>query len=466
MGKKLNFSDLYAMGIGFTIGSAVFSLTGVAAMYTGGSTFLAYIAAAVAILLMMFPVIIAGSVVPRQGVSYSLSQEAFNHSMGGFYFWIFLFGRVAMLANCTAFGIYFTSVFTTLNPLIVTGAIVLIFFVANLFGLKAAAQVQKIMNIVMFGAIILFIVMGAAKMNTVFVFNSENFARGAAGGFMSAVSLLVFSLGGGMAMLELGGVVEDAEKNLPKACVAVTMTVGVLFAGIGLATLGALPIVPMPKGAAVPGTLLFKGPSSSVINAAQAIFQNSTPLLYLFIFGGACLAIATTVNGSFGWYSAAVVKASKDGWFPKWFAKENKNGAPYRVYLIFVVATIIPLFFFGVDSIGTVNTNVIKTATNLQILANIIPNFGLLSLPKLYPEIWEKSKWHMSNGTLKIVCFVPSIVAIILWCLNFKELTTDIQITLAILFVVGALYAFIGGKTFAKEKKVQATPSNMNEKIS
>ena len=64
------------MGIGFTLGSAVFSLTGVAAMYTGGSTFLAYIVGAFAIVFMMLPVIVAASIVPRQGVSYSLSKEA------------------------------------------------------------------------------------------------------------------------------------------------------------------------------------------------------------------------------------------------------------------------------------------------------------------------------------------------------------------------------------------------------
>jgi len=101
--KKLTFGELYAMGIGFTVGSAVFSLTGVAAMYTGGSTFLAYILAAVAIVFMMFPVIIAGSVVPRQGVSYSLSKEAFNDSMGGFYFWIFLIQLILLKTYGTTF---------------------------------------------------------------------------------------------------------------------------------------------------------------------------------------------------------------------------------------------------------------------------------------------------------------------------------------------------------------------------
>ena len=87
--KKLTFSELFAIGLGFTLGSAVFSLTGVSAMYTGGSTFLAYIVGAFAIFFTMLPVIIAASIVPRQGVSYSLSKEAFSPAMGGFYFWIF-----------------------------------------------------------------------------------------------------------------------------------------------------------------------------------------------------------------------------------------------------------------------------------------------------------------------------------------------------------------------------------------
>ena len=455
MNKKLTFRELFAIGLGFTLGSAVFSLTGVSAMYTGGSTFLAYIVGAFAIFFMMFPVIIAASIVPRQGVSYSLSKEAFSPAMGGFYFWIFFLGRIAMFANITAFAIFFTSVFTTLNPKLVAGAIGIIFYITNYFGLKSAAKVQRIMNIVLFLAFATFIVFGFLHMDTVFVFNKEAFLTHGASGFFSAVALLVFCMGGGMAMLELGGIVEDAERNLPKACLLITLCAGLLFAGISIATVGALPLVPMPDGAATPATLLFKGPANSVVNAAAAIFENMKPLQYFFIFGGACLAIATTVNGSFGWYSTPVQAAIKDGWAPKWFGVTNKYGVPYRIQAVYLLAALALLVFIPADGISSANTNVLKAATNLQILVNIIPNFGLLSLPKFYPEIWEKSKWHMSKGALWAVTLVPTILSIYLWWLNFRGLAVPIQYVLAILFVVGIVYTFIGYKTFAKPNKAE-----------
>jgi amino acid transporter len=452
--KKLTFSELFAIGLGFTLGSAVFSLTGVAAMQTGSSTFLAYIVGAIAIFIMMLPVIIAGSVVPRQGVSYSLSKEALCHSMGGFYFWIFFIGRIAMFANITAFAIFVTSVFTTLDPKIVAAAAGIFFYITNYFGMKTAAKTGKIMNVVLLLGYAVFIIFGIINMDTTFVFNKEYFITHGAGGFFSAVSVLVFSMGGGMSMLEMGGSVEDPERNLPKACFCITLCAGLLYAGIALATCGALPYVdPADGGTTMAGTLLFNGPSNAVINASAAIFENMTPLHYFFIFGGACLAIATTINGSFGWYAAPVQAACADGWFPKWFAVPNKYGVPYRIQAIFLIAAIAMLFFFPSEEIGTWNTNILKASTNLQILVNIIPNFALIALPKLYPEAWEKSRWHMSKGMLHFTMWVPTLVSIYLWWLNFRGLTITIQYVLIALFVVGAVYAFIGGRTFAKPKK-------------
>lgn len=451
--KKLTFSELFAIGLGFTLGSAVFSLTGVAAMYTGGSTFLAYIVGAVAIFFMMLPVIISASIVPRQGVSYSLSKEALTHSMGGFYFWIFFIGRIAMFANITALAIFITSVFTTWNPKIVAGAACVLFYVTNYFGMKTAAKAGKIMNVILLLGYAVFIVFGIINMDTTFVFNKEYFLTHGASGFLNAISLLVFCMGGGMSMLEMGGIVEQPERNLPKACFLITLCAGLLYAGISLATMGSLPYVdPSEGGSTMAGTLLFNGPSNAVINASAAMFENMKPLHYFFIFGGACLAMATTINGSYGWYSAPIQAACADGWFPKWFAVTNKHGSPYRIQFIFVLAGIIPLFFFPSSDIGTWNTNIMKASTNLQILVNIIPNFALLAVPKLYPEAWAKSRWHMSKGLLHVTMWVPTLLSIYLWWLNFRGLTIEIQYVLLALFAAGAVFAFVGGKTFAKPK--------------
>lgn len=451
--KKLTFSELFAIGIGFTLGSAVFSLTGVCAMYTGGSTFLAYIIGAVVIFILMLPTTIAGSIVPRQGVSYSLSKEAITPAIGGFWIWIFLIGRIMLLANITAFAIYFTSVFTTLNPNAVAGCILIIFFVANLFGLKTAAKVQKIMNAIMFLSYGIFIIFGIGKLNTIFVFNSDAFLSGGMMGFYTAVSTVMLAMSGGMSLVELGNSVDNPERNLPKACALITLVAGLLFAGIGIATVGALPLIPMSEGgASMAGTLLFKGPSSSVINAAEAIFANQPPLLYMFIFGGACLATATTINGSFSLYAAPIQAAIKDGWFPKWFGKTNKHGTPYRIESIFVIGCIVSLLVIDPANIGSVNTDIVKAGMNLHILDVLIPNLGLLSVPKLYPEVWQKSKWHMSKGVLNAFVGIITVIFLYLWYINFVQLAPMIKTAVIIGLAIGVVYTIVGSKTFAKPK--------------
>ncbi|MFA6506128.1 MAG: APC family permease [Treponemataceae bacterium] len=442
MDKKLTFSDLYALGIGFTIGAGVFTLTGVAMNFTGGSTFLVYLLGAATIVFCMLPTIIAGSIVPRSGVSYSLSKEAFSSKAAGFYFWIFFIGRIMMAANATSFAMFFTSVFTSIDPKIVGAVVVVVFYIANYFGLKGAVKVQKFMNYTLFAAIILFIIMGVVKMNTGFIFNEDKFLSGGPVGFFNALSLLIFTLGGGMSVLELGGKVENPEKNLPKACLAVAATVAVLFAGIALATGGALAIAPLAKGGAkIPGTLFFKGPTQAVINAAGAIFTNKA-LLYFFIFGGACLAVTTTINSAFSWYSQACIRAAEDGWFPKFMAKENKYGTPYLIQFVFVLFGALPIFL--VSDIGVLNMNLLKIAAGLQILCNVIPNLGLLALPRLYPDQWAKSKFKMNTFMLYAVTLIPTAATLAMVYFNFSTYPKEVLYPVLIICAFGLVYAFVG----------------------
>lgn len=453
MEYKMKFSDLYALGIGFTIGGGVFTLTGVAMNFTGGSTFLVYILGSLAIVFCMLPTIIAASVVPRTGVSYSLSKEAFSRPVGGLYFWIFFIGRIAMAFNATSFAMFFTSVFTTVNPKIAGSLVVLLFFIANMFGTKNAIKVQKIMNYMLYAAFALFIVVGLTKLNTVFVFDEAKFMAGGAKGMFNALSLLIFSLGGGMSVLELGGMVENPEKNLPKACLAVAGTVAILFAGVAIVTAGTLPIVPLAEGGAgVPNSLFFKGPNQAVINAAHALFQNKA-MLYFFMIGGACLALTTTINSSFSWYSASCLRAAEDGWFPKSLAKLNKHGSPVYIQLIFVIMGIVPIIL--APNLIELNMTLAKLAAGLQILCNVIPNLALLSLPRLYPDKWKNSRFYMSKPALTAITIIPSIATLTLVYFNFSTYPKEILIPVMIILGLGVVYAVVGNVLIGSKEKRQ-----------
>jgi APA family basic amino acid/polyamine antiporter len=428
---KLKFGDLFAMGLGFTIGGAVFSLTGVSIGLTGTSTFLVYIVGAFTILFSQLPTIIAGSVAPRTSVNYSLSKETFGKYGGGIYFWLFFIGRIAMAMNCTAFAMYFTSVFTTLNPSIVGVTVCIVFFISNIFGLKTAVKIQKLMNYVLYTALLLFVIIGIPKVDFNMVFAQENFLKNGAAGFMSAISLIIFSLGGGMSVLDFGGMVENPKKTLPKVCFAVAITVGILFAGMAL----------VGGGVAPPSEAAYKPLSF----AAGRILNR--PLFLFFILGGCCLAITTTINAGFNWYSTNCLRAVDDGWLPKIFAKRNKYGSPYILQIIWLFFGIIPIV------LGISNTIITQVSTGLQILCNIIPNFGLLIIPKLYMNEWKQSFFYVKNKIgFYALTFLPIILTAVLVFFNFRTYPPMVRYCVFGAIGIGIIYILCTGPRIDKDK--------------
>ena len=54
------------------------------------------------------------------------------------------------------------------------------------------------------------------------------------------------------------------------------------------------------------------------------------------------------------------------------------------------------------------------------------------------------------QGCPYALTWIPTLLSIYLWWLNFRGLAVTIQYVLVVLIVVGILYTFIGYKTFAK----------------
>ena len=440
--KKLKFCDLLAMGLGTTIGAGVFTLTVVAMGYTGGSTFLAYLAGSAIIVFCMLPIIIAGSIVPRRGIFYVLSKETFSNKVAGVHFGIYFVGRITIATNATAFAMYFTSVFTNVNPKLAGIAVVLFFFVSNYFGVSSAVKVQKVMNAVLVIALLLFVAVGLLNMDADLVFHEDRLFVGGPAGFFSAISLLVFSLSGGMSILNYGDMCENPQRDLPKACFAIAATVAVLFAAVALATAGALPAVPASQGGtAMEGTLFFGGMNKAVINAAEQNMHNKA-LLYFFLLGGACVALTTSINSGFSNYSAACVRAAEDGWLPRFLMKENRYGTPVYMHLVFVLFAALPVLL--APDITALNATLVKVGSGLQVLCNLFPNLALLSMKKLHPAEWEASVFHMSDTMVKLVTIVPTAATVALVYFNFRTYTPTVLTIVLCVCLASVVYAFVG----------------------
>lgn len=430
--KKLGYSELVTIGIGMIIGSGVITLTGFGIGKTGTGIWLAYVLAGLLFLFSMLPTLIVGVTIPRTSYSYTVSKELMSPIAGGMFLMTFFIGRIIMAFFGVAFANYVASLVPGTNTLMVAVGVVTLFYICNLFGVKSATKVQKVLNGILILALGSFALFGVFKLEPDALSTARMFPNGAAG-LLSAVVLVMFSMGGGLTLLEFGGQVENPQKTLPRAVLTVSAIAIVLFALVGLAGAG---VLPQEQVANKPLTF-----------AAQVIYQTKAGAIF-FVIGGALTAIATTINSSYLWYCNTMIKGVEDGWFPKVIARKNKYDAPYILLTIFYLIGIIPILL-GADAsfLSTV-------ATGLALLFYLIPNFALIGLPSKYPEQWKASRFYIKNQLLVVVLtlFCSAIfVALIVY--NFLSYSPTVLITIAVLLAVGFLYVLVRAKNITRQEK-------------
>lgn len=430
--KKLGYSELVTIGVGMIIGSGVITLTGFGIGKTGTGIWLAYVLAGVLFLFSMLPTLIVGVTIPRTSYSYTVSKELMSPIAGGMFLITFFIGRIIMAFFGVAFANYIASLIPGTNTLLVAVGIITLFYICNLFGIKSATKVQKILNVILILALGSFALLGLFKLEPDALSGVRMFPNGAAG-LLSAVVLVMFSMGGGLTLLEFGGQVENPQKTLPRAVLTVSAIAIVLFALVGLAGAG---VLPYEQVANKPLTF-----------AAQAIYKTKAGAIF-FVIGGALTAIATTINSSFLWYCNTMIKGVEDGWFPRSFARKNKFDAPYVLLSIFYLIGILPILLGA-------NTSFLSTvATGLALLFYLIPNFALIGLPRKYPEQWKASRFYIKSqgGVVALTLFCSAIfIALIVY--NFLSYSPTALLTIGALLAVGFIYVLLRAKTITMQGK-------------
>lgn len=417
--KSLNFKELVTIGIGIIIGSGVITLTGFGIGYTDTGISIAYVLAGLLFLFSMLPTLIVGVTVPRTSFSYTVSKELISPIAGGMFLVLFFIGRIILSFFGVSFGNYLASIVPGVNPNLAGILVITFFYIVNLFGVESATKIQKIFNIILILALSSFAFLGLIKLQPDALTAERLFPNGMSG-IISAVALVMFSMGGGLVLLEFGGMVEKPQKTLLKAILTVTGVATFLFAMVGLAGSGVL-----PYEAVANKPLTF---------AAQTIYGNKTGVM-LFVIGGALVAIVTTINASLMWYCNTMIKGIEDGWFPKILATKNKNGAPYYLLTIFYIIGVLPIILGA--NIGFLAT----IGTGLALLFFLIPNFSLINLPQKYPEEWKNSIFYTPNNfKLKLLTFTTSGVFTGLIIYNFLKYNKTVLLSIGGVILLGAIY--------------------------
>lgn len=432
--------ELYALAIGQVIGAGVITLVVPAIKMTGYSAWLAYFVAILMGFFMILPTVFVSSTVRLGGGNYSMLAGLAGPNIAGIYAFMYLTQCLSLSLFGSSAAAYLGDIIPALSShtarIIIGAGLLTLFYVVNLLGIDIMASAQKLMTWLLIAALMLFAIVGIFKMQLpIFDFSDPafltqgwgvNIADGQiTGGFLGATLLFVYSTQGYYMTTAYGGSSRNAKRDIPFVLLLCVPTLCVLYVGVAMAGVGST-------------TLEEYGASTTLVVAARNLFP--TVLFYFFIIGGPIMALLSTLNSSFAYNSITIGTACDDGWLPKAFGKKNAKGGRVWILTFMYIVGMIPILF-GL-SITTI-TNMVQLIGACYAFLNFK---AYISMPKLYPDAWAKSRYHIPNGAYYFLCCVSLAgFMVTLWksCLSMSPGLVAANI---IAIVVLAIAGFIRGK--------------------
>lgn len=428
--REISLPALVAGMIGLNIGGSLFVLTAMAAGLTGPSIIIAQLISATPVLLGLVPYLMLTSAMPTNCGNYQYAKF-FSRPLAVAGWWgLFAaipLGALPLFAIATA---KFIVMLVPGLPVIGTAiAVMTVFYVLNILGIKAAAQVQFGAVALLVGALLTFIIGGIPAIQPA---NLTPMFTGGAIGLIGASALMYTLLAGGLFGIEMGGEVKNAERTIPRALVISSLTALLLYLLIELVAVGV-----------VDWRVFAEGGSLGI--PAETFLSN--PWLGLFIIGGGILASTTTINLTLTASGRYVMASSQDRLFPGFFASVNKKfGTPH----------------WGLTLAYFLSLVAILAIPSLETLAAML-NFGLLfmitlvllaawRIPKTHPEIYANSRIKLSRRAITVTSLLAASMNIIFMLILATAVIQAFLIFVAFMVVGITVY-------FVRKKQLGCAPS-------
>jgi len=370
--RVLTFWDVFFIAIGQIIGAGVVALTGIAIGMTGPSVIMAYLVAAILVLVVSILIMMAGTVLPSTGAYYAWASRLGNGWLGSIVLSLILLASISLSLYGSSFGLYLSPLFPVLSVNEWGVFVIVLLFFANLFGLRIASKVQIILVLLLLSALAVYagFAMPAIDANLL----SPMFPKGITG-FITAVFLLKFATGGAYMIVGLGGEMHNPRRTVPIVMIGATLAVAVIYGFVALASVGVVSWVQM---------------IDQPLTVAGRQFLPGWAMTY-FLIAGAGLAICTTLNSQFIQLPRTFIVASWDKLIPTWVGRVNRYGAPYFVLVIMLLIGIGPLLA-GLD-IG----EIARAATIAASFPGFIVYWVVTKIPKQYPDEYRASMFNLSQ---------------------------------------------------------------------
>jgi APA family basic amino acid/polyamine antiporter len=375
--RVLKLPTVAFIAIGFMIGGGVFVFTGIVFRITGPALPAAYALAVIPVFISMLPLAMLGSAIPTTGASYRYPSRMVSPGLAfvgvWVYAWASFFGQIPLYAlGCAG---YARTFLPSVSPTLLAVALVSVFYVVNLLGVRLAAQLQGLLVIILIAALIYYAGAGLAALNP------ANFSSGMPNGISGlaiGTALLTFTYFGANGIIELGGEIVNPGKVIPRSFIIAFATVLLIYVAVAAATVGAVP----------PDFL--QDTEEPLLQVCRRVTGPAG--IVFFTLGGAILALTTTLNALFIIGTKSLLMMANDRLLPaKLGSLHRRFGTPH------VLLTIV----WGLSILGILSGFALETLASYAALGGMIIFLPVLAasvrLPTLYPDHYEKSGFKLKG---------------------------------------------------------------------
>ncbi len=423
LARTLGKKELMGIAVGQIIGAGIMSMMGVAIAMTGRSANLAFMLSAVFTMCTFFPSIFITSCIRMRGGMYTQMAIFAGDKFAGYYSVVYFITNMSLAMYALSFAEYALALLPSGGSEKVIALIVgTAFFVLNYFGVDLMAKIQNLLVVVLVFSLGMFAVFGLPSVDLANYFSNADglFLTDGITGFLTATAYLGFATGGATVILGVSAECKNPTKDIPFVIIVSTVGVAILYGFVATTAAGVLPVEQVMNQ---PLTLV-----------AQQILP--TPLYILFIVGGAMFALATTLNSQIMSCTKPVMQSCEDGWFPTSLATLSKFKTPYKILIIYYFILVVPILL---------DLEIAQISSVVQILGyinNLIFTITAMKLPKMFPEAWEKSQFHVPTPVFNTLMIITCIALLIQASFMLSSMEISLIVFNAIVMIGGFIWAF------------------------
>ena len=423
LARTLGKKELMGIAIGQIIGAGIMSMMGVAIAMTGRSANLAFMLSAVFTMCTFFPSIFITSCIRMRGGMYTQMAIFAGDKWAGYYSVVYFITNMSLAMYALSFAQYAIALLPSGGSEKVIALVVgTLFFILNYFGVDLMAKIQNLLVIVLLISLTMFAVFGLPSVDFANYFSNADglFLSDGIGGFLTAVAYLGFATGGATVILGVSAECKNPTKDIPFVIVTSTVGVAILY---GLVATTASGVLPVAEVANQPLTLV----------AAEILPK---PLYIFFIVGGAMFALATTLNSQIMSATKPVMQSCEDGWFPQSLSTLSKYKTPWKILVIYYIILVVPI---------VLDLEISQISSIVQILGyinNLVFTITAMKLPKMFPEAWEKSQFHVPTPVFNTLMIITCIAILIQASFMLSSMKLSLIVFNVAVMIIGFVWAF------------------------